>query len=221
MQIDADLITPAWLWATRLASLIVVVLAIRRLDWRVLVRHAPALHRFAACTVALLVLWSIRATVAQGPGLHVLGVTTVTLVLGPAAALIATLLAELVTGLAMDSQSALAASWLAGSVVPVAVTDGIRRLARRSLPRDPFSFIFGCGFFGAGAATAAAHLGAYLMVGAPDQIWPGAVPSPLGFMLLIAFPEAFINGCIITMLVVYCPQWLAGYDASYERGRRR
>jgi uncharacterized membrane protein len=221
MQIDAELLSPGWLWACRVAATIAVALAARRLDWKALLQDAPTLHRFAACTVGLLVLWSIRATVAQGPGLHILGVTTVTLVLGPASAMIATLIAEAVTGLTMKTESALAASWLAGSVLPVVATDGIRRLVRRMLPHDPFSFIFGCGFFGAAAATVAAHIGAYLMVGAPDQIWSGAVPSSLGFLLLVAFPEAFINGAIITMLVVYCPQWLAGYDPVYDRGRRR
>ncbi|MGD8978160.1 MAG: energy-coupling factor ABC transporter permease, partial [Gammaproteobacteria bacterium] len=164
MQIDAELLSPGWLWACRVAATIAVALAARRLDWKALLQDAPTLHRFAACTVGLLVLWSIRATVAQGPGLHILGVTTVTLVLGPASAMIATLIAEAVTGLTMKTESALAASWLAGSVLPVVATDGIRRLVRRMLPHDPFSFIFGCGFFGAAAATVAAHIGAYLMV---------------------------------------------------------
>lgn len=221
MQIDAELLPTGWLWASRIIALVILVLAARAMDWRGLQKDPSTLHRFAACTVALLVLWSIRATVAEGPGLHILGVTTVTLVLGPVATLIATAIAEGVTGLGMKTQGALAASWLAGSVLPVVATELVRRLVRRKLPPDPFSFIFGVGFFGAVAATAAAHLGAYLMVGAPDAVWSGAVPSWPSFFLLIAFPEAFINGCVITLLVVYCPQRMAGYDAIYRHDRRR
>ncbi len=221
MQIDAELLPAGWLWTSRIIALVCVVLAGRGMDWKGLLRDSSTLHRFAACTVALLVLWSIRATVAQGPGLHILGVTTVTLVLGPAAALISTLIAESVTGLGMKADSALAASWLAGSVLPIATTELVRRLVRRRLPPDPFSFIFGAGFFGAVAATATAHLGTFLMVGAPDAVWSGAVPSWLSFFLLIAFPEAFINGCVITMLVVCCPQRMVGYDAIYRHDRPR
>ena len=81
MQIGAEFLSPGWLWACRVAATIAVALAARRLDWKALLQDAPTLHRFAACTVGLLVLWSIRATVAEGPGLHILGVTTVTLVL--------------------------------------------------------------------------------------------------------------------------------------------
>lgn len=220
MQIDAESLSLAWLWACRLLALLVAARAALGVDWKGMLRDPSAVHRFAACVVAMMVLWSIQATVARGPGLHILGVTTVTLLLGPATALIATLLAETVTSLTSNSDNAVAASWLAGSVLPVLVTDGCRRVVRRYLPRDPFSFIFGCGFFGAALAAGMAHLGAFLMVGGPDQIWSGAVPSAAGFLLLIAFPEAFINGCLVTLLVVYCPQNMAGYDAGYERRRR-
>jgi uncharacterized membrane protein len=220
MQIDAESLSLVWLWTCRLLALLVAAGAAFSVDWRGMLRDPSAVHRFAACAVSMMVLWSIQATVAQGPGLHILGVTTVTLVLGPATALIATLVAEIVTSLTSGADHAIAASWLAGSVLPVLVTDGCRRVVRRWLPRDPFSFIFGCGFFAAALAASAAHLGAFLMVGGPDQIWSGAVPSAVGFLLLIAFPEAFINGCVVTLLIVYCPQRMVGYDADYERRRR-
>ncbi|MGB5210153.1 MAG: energy-coupling factor ABC transporter permease [Gammaproteobacteria bacterium] len=220
MQIDADSLSLTWLWVCRLLTLVVAVWAAAGADWQALRRDPSALHRFAACIVALLVLWSIRATVAEGPGLHILGVTTVTLLLGPAMALMATLVAEIATSLGSSSDNAIAASWLAGAVLPVLATDVCRRLVLRCLPRDPFSFIFGCGFFGAALAAAAAYLGAFLMIGAPDQIWSGAVPSSAAFFLLVAFPEAFINGCLITLLVVYCPGRIAGYSAEYERRHR-
>jgi len=52
-------------------------------------------------------------------------------------------------------------------------------------------------------------------------VWSGAVSSWLSFFLLIAFPEAFINGCVITMLAVYCPQRMVGYDSIYRHDRPR
>jgi len=53
------------------------------------------------------------------------------------------------------------------------------------------------------------------------QIDPGTMPTTwLGFVLLVAFPEAFINGCVVTLLVVYWPEHLRGYATGYETRRR-
>jgi uncharacterized membrane protein len=44
----------------------------------------------------------------------------------------------------------------------------------------------------------------------------GAVHSWGALLLLVGFPEAFINGAIVTLLVVYVPDRLAGYDTAYR-----
>lgn len=216
MQIDPGALPIAWLWVARVLALSVAAWAVWRLSWRSLAADAGETHRFAACAVALTVLWSVRAHVSDGPGLHILGVTTVTLLLGPARALAATLIAEAVTSLTANSPVAPAVSWLVGSVLPVLATEAVRHGVWRWLPRDPFSFIFGCGFLGAALAACVAHLASVLLLGAADTLWPGAVPSWLGFVMLVAFPEGFINGCVITVLVVYWPQHIRGYAAGYE-----
>jgi uncharacterized membrane protein len=50
--------------------------------------------------------------------------------------------------------------------------------------------------------------------------WSGelAVPDSLlelgGYMLLVMFPEAFINGTVITGLVVFAPDWVETFDSD-------
>ena len=132
----------------------------------------------------------------------------------------ATLVAQIATSLIAEPVSATAASWLVGSVLPVFVTEGTRRAVWRWLPPDPFAFIFGCAFLGAAISACVAHLSVVLLLGAPATLWPGAVPSWPGFVLLIAFPEAFINGCVVTLLLVYWPEHLRGYAPGYEPRRR-
>ncbi|UCC15034.1 MAG: hypothetical protein JSW21_03530, partial [Gammaproteobacteria bacterium] len=151
-----------------------------------------------------------------GPGLHVLGVTTVTLLTGLTPAFLITLLAQTVTSLLVGDVSGIAPSWVVSSLVPVLVTECWRRLVLRCLPADPFVFIFGSAFFGAAIAAASAHLLAMMLLGSPTEIWPGAGPAWPGFILLIAFPEAFINGTLITLLIVYCPDAVRGYASAYE-----
>jgi uncharacterized membrane protein len=111
-------------------------------------------------------------------------------------------------------------NWLLVSIVPIAVTEGWRRLVSRLLPRDPFAFIFGSAFFGAAAATVAVVLASAAMVSVSSPYGQAVESAPVGFMLLMAFPEAFINGAIVTMLVVFSPGWIAAYGTGYERRSR-
>jgi uncharacterized membrane protein len=40
------------------------------------------------------------------------------------------------------------------------------------------------------------------------------------FIIVMLFPEAFINGFLITVLVVYRPQWVASFsDKQYLDGK--
>ena len=43
---------------------------------------------------------------------------------------------------------------------------------------------------------------------------PSSVTEVLGYLLLVAFPEAFINGTAISALVVFCPDWLETFDTD-------
>jgi uncharacterized membrane protein len=88
--------------------------------------------------------------------------------------------------------------------------------ARFRLPRNPFVFIFVCGFFGAGAAALATWLaaaGLLAVTGQPLPSGPGA--SLWAFLPLVLFPEAFINGALASMFIVYRPEWVRLYDERF------
>lgn len=218
MQIASDNLPISVTAGTALAALTLATLAARRVSWRTLVQDPAVFHRWAICAVSLMVLWSIRTDVPVAPGLHVLGVTTVTLVLGVAPAALVTLLAQVVTSGTAGDLFAVPANWLASSVVPIACTEAWRRVVLRVLPADPFAFIFGSGFFGAALAAIVAYL-ATLSLGPSSMFGQDAVPSWSAFLLLVGFPEAFINGAIVTLLVVYIPDQMAGFHPAY-RARR-
>jgi len=218
MQIDSDNLSLIALTGTGLATLSLAAMAARRVHWRTLAQDPVAFHRWAICAVSLMVMWSIRTHVPVAPGLHVLGVTTVTLVLGVCPAALVTLLAQVVIGVIGGDIAGIPSNWLASSAIPIACTEGWRRLVLRWLPPDPFAFIFGSAFFGAALAAATAYL-VTMVLGPPAIFGDGAVTSRGAFLLLVGFPEAFINGAIVTLLVVYVPDQLAGYDPAY-RARR-
>jgi len=112
------------------------------------------------------------------------------------------------------------AAWLVCAAIPGAVTFGIAWAARFYLPRNPFVFIFVCGFFGAGLAVLATWLAGAALLALSGQPSPsGAGASLIAFLPLMLFPEAFINGALVSMLIVYRPEWLRLYDETfYARG---
>lgn len=220
VQIDSSTVGPMALYLISGVGFLAALAAVCLFPWRTLLREPRRVHVLAISAISLMVLWSIRAEVGGGLGLHLLGVTTVTLLAGPVRAALVTLLAQTVTSLLAHDPAGLMCNWMLVSVLPILVTEAWRRLVYRLLPKDPFAFIFGSAFFGAAAATAAVALAAVALVSVSSPYGQAIDASPLGFMLLMAFPEAFVNGAIVTMLVVFSPGWIAAYDPGYERRRR-
>jgi uncharacterized membrane protein len=191
---------------------------------RVIGGDSGRIHLLLGSAVSLAVLWLIRARLDPGLGLHVLGVTTVTMLLGWRLALVATALAEVAAlGLSVQgftSPGALAIGWLVSGVVPASVTYGIARLARFHLPRNLFVYLFVCCFFGSALAvggTWAAGLAALAVSGHPPPVAAG--DSLFAFLPLVLFPEAFINGALMTLLAVYRPDWVRLYDERWYLDR--
>ncbi len=170
----------------------------------------------------LVVLWSIQATVGAGFTFHLLGVTVVTLSMGPALALVGSALAVALLVLVR------AGMWVNGGVafltmaaLPVAVTWLVLRFAERRLPPNFFIYIFVGAFFGSALAYGAAGLaGAWVLAlgaGVPRELVFGEyVP----FLLYLAFGEATLTGMLATLGVAYRPRWVTTFDdARYLKGR--
>lgn len=220
MQIDSSNIGPAALYLLSGAGFVLAVLTARLFPWKGLAAEPRRLHVLALCAVSLMVLWSIRADVGGGLAIHMLGVTTVTLLAGPVRAALVTLIAQAVTSLLSGDPAGIMSNWVLVSVLPIGVTEAWRRLVYRLLPKDPFAFIFGSAFFGAGVATLAVVLVGAALVSVSTPYGQAVGSHPVGIMLLMAFPEAFVNGAVVTMLVVFSPGWLVAYGPDYERRRR-
>jgi uncharacterized membrane protein len=97
--------------------------------------------------------------------------------------------------------------------VPILVTRLALLASRRYLPPNPFIYIFICGFFGAAAAMLAATVANSMLLLGGDQVpFSQLQQSYLMIVPLMMFPEAFINGLIVTGLVVFKPAWISSFD---------
>jgi uncharacterized membrane protein len=109
--------------------------------------------------------------------------------------------------------AAFPANWLIMGVVPVAVSWSIYTLVDRKLPNHLFIYIFINAFFGAALAAIAVGLAATGFI-ALSGVYPldYLLEEYLPYFFLIAFSEAFITGMLITMMVIYKPEWVATFD---------
>jgi uncharacterized membrane protein len=175
---------------------------------------SEAVHVWYGAILGLIVLWSIKATIAFGFTFHLLAVPLFTLLAGPQFALLGTALVVLiVTALREGWWANYALNVLAMGAVPVLVTLGTLRLAERWLPRNFFVYVFVVAFFGSGVATVAAGL-----VASVAMVSGGAQPATvifdqyLPYLIYLGFGEATLTGMLTTLLVVYRPGWVTTFD---------
>jgi uncharacterized membrane protein len=222
LHIPSDLLPQALLWVSNILFVLCALLAIGFAPWKTLLNRQQSQHVFLGAVVILLTIWGIKAGISPGLGFHHLGATLFTLMFGWPLAIVGltvTMIASLL--LQAPDWSSLGINGLISIVIPIAASYGILKLSQKWLPDNFFIYIFVCAFFGAGAAIAVSRLSAISLLS-----WINAYPSEqlieesLQYLPLFMFPEAFVTGMLITIFVVYRPDWIATFDDErYIRGK--
>lgn len=200
-------------WAVYLPAL---AFAAWRAPWVELVSDFRRQHLVFGTMLALFLLWLVRRDFASGVSFHFIGMTAVTLLLDWPLAILVGLAAQ--TGLCLLGRQDWAAMGVNGVLlvlVPVTITELAAIYVERRQPRNLFVYIFFSGFFPAAlAAVCSILLGLGLL-------WvDGIFPMPpwledfIGYLWLVMFPEAFINGMVVTALVVFYPDWLETFNRT-------
>ena len=211
----------AWTTAGWVLAVTVVARAARVAPWRRFSASEPS-HVWYGGILFVLMLWSLQATVGDGFTFHLLGVAALTLVVGPALAIVGSALAVLLL-LAVHGGlwSSAGVAFVTMAAVPVSVTWLVLRFAESRLPPNFFVYVFVVTFFGAGLAYGIAGVAgaAVLALGAgrPAALVFGEYAP---YLVYLAFGEAMLTGMLLTLAVVYRPQWVATFDdARYLEGR--
>ena len=148
--------TSQWI-ITLLLFLVILVRAVRSIDWPAFRKDNALQHSFFGAAVVLGFVWQLRAGISPGLAIHIFGITVITLMLGWALAVLAGLLALVITVITgREPLIMFAANGLITVMVPAIVSHGIMLWERRRDFRNFFAYIFFCGFFGAGISVAAA-----------------------------------------------------------------
>ena len=209
MNIPPELTPPIVQLAAGGLFLAALVHAAVRAPWDLL-RANRLQHIFGASIPLLLPFWSMRAGVHPGLDIHLLGAMALVLVFGPRLALVAlTGVILALTAVGGYGWANLGVNGLVGAAIPVLVAARIQRLVWTWLPRHLFVYLFGNAFFGAMLTAAAAVCATALLLWSAGNYSLSFLAGEYLILLpLIMFMEGFVTGLILTMLVVYRPDWV-------------
>ncbi|WP_337056566.1 energy-coupling factor ABC transporter permease [Pseudomonas sp. USHLN015] len=200
-------------WAIYLPA---IAWAVWRAPWVELFSDTRRQHLLFGTVLALFLLWMVRRDFDSGVSYHFIGMTAVTLLLDWPLAVLGGVVAQLaLLALGRQDFAALGINGALLVLLPVLVTECCAIWVERFQPRNLFVYIFCCGFFPAALAALLCTL-----VGLGVLWLDGIFPMPpwledfVGYLWLVMFPEAFINGTAVTALVVFYPDWLETFNRS-------
>ncbi|MEM0953836.1 MAG: energy-coupling factor ABC transporter permease [Pseudomonadota bacterium] len=215
MSIDTSLI-PGWMHlASSLLLAVGMMIALRFAEWRALTAVPGRIHLLSLAVLFCLGLWSLSAPVGDSLQLHLLGMTSVTLLLGWRFAMLCGSLALLALLLLQgQTLSALPVSCLLTVVIPASVS----RFVLHLLPRQQnlFFYTLGGGFIGgmtSALCVAIATGGLLALAGHAELVQRAAESWPV--LVLVLFPEGFINGMLVTAGCVFFPDAVKTFDDHF------
>lgn len=214
-------------WATTIAALLALIEAARRARWGGCVFEHTV---WALASAVVLLGQRMGVSLDSGLQLQYLGSAFLALLVGYPRALLSMaavlLIAPVLEPPAVARAPEALQSWglrlLVCGVTPVWAMWTIVQACKRLLPRNLFVFLLGCGLFGLLVSyglqlLASATLYASLAPQPPGDFLEAFLP----YALLLASGEAWLEGMIVTVLVVYVPGSVSLFDESWYLRRQQ
>ena len=214
MLIESELLGTGTRVAAFVLSGAAVALAAISAPWRVWFEDRERQWVWLVSLGVLVGLWAMKAGFTPGLSLRFLLVTTLTLMHGWQLAVIGSALAlAVLTVVGLADWSSFGANLLCVAIVPAVVTVQVHQLVHARLPHNYFIYFFLTVFLGSALAynlAGLARVGLLAASGSLDEAHVG--PEYFAVLPLMSFGEAFVNGMVMAMMVVYRPQWVMSFD---------
>ena len=215
MNLPDTLLGEGWYWAAWVVWVPLFARSLFKAHWSRL-RDSEQLNVWLGMIVLLTVIWSLKAGVKPGLSMHLLGATVFTLSFGPHLAFVG--LSLVLLGISLNGANgflAYAINALLMAGVGVALSQAMYRIAVRFLPRHFFVYVFVNGFFAAALTVIGVGIAAtLLLMAAGVYAWDYLAAEYLPYFLLLGFSEAWLSGMVMTLFVVYRPNWVGTFDDS-------
>ena len=214
MNLSAEGLGLPWLVGSLLIWAGLLVWAFKTAPWYKVANDRSAQHVLLAAAVVVFLVWQFGASLGSGITFHFLLMTSLTLMFGPQFALIGMSLA--LFGVVLESGLGLLALGMNAvlmGVVPVFITWWMARWAYRRLDHNFFVFVFFNGFLSAAVGVVVSlGLAATVLFAAEVHSAETLKQSFIPFIPLMATPEGFLNGMLITAFILFKPQWVSSFN---------
>ena len=221
MEFSGELFPTSWLWSFAALYAWLLSRALRWADWKRLADNVQ-LNVFLGAVVCVSLMWTLRTEVQPGFAWHRSGMVALTLMFGWSLAIIAGSLALFAaTIFGLNDWAGLVPSALVFIVLPAGLTQLILGLARAYLPKHYFIYVFINAFLAGGVVSLiTAFVATGLLLFAEAYSLQNLSDSYLLFLPLMFFPEAVLNGWLISIMVGFKPHWVGSFrDEEYLHGK--
>ncbi len=220
MQLEASLLTPPVRLIVALASLGCIAIAAVRAPWRTWLDRSDRQHAWLGSLVLLMFVWSLRAGVTPGLTVQFLLISALTLMHGWALAVVGAGVVLLADALQHHNLADLPVNLLCSGIVPATVTWVVHRVVEARLPHNYFVYFFVTAFGGSFLAFVLAALAWLALLWASGAVPVAQVGDEYLLLPMLALAEAFLNGLLMAVAVVYTPGWVASFDDRRYLRRR-
>jgi uncharacterized membrane protein len=214
MLVEADLLGAGVRIVTAVLAAVTLSLAAISAPWRAWLDDRERQWAWLLSLALLVAIWSMKAGITPGLSVRFLLVTSLTLMHGWQLAVIG---AALVLGvLSFTGQAdwdAFGANLLCMAIVPALATAWLHEFVHARLPHNYFIYFFVTVFLGSAIAYNLAGLVRIALLALSGSLEAAhAGPEYFAILPLMSFGEAFVNGMLMAMLVVYRPKWVMSFD---------
>jgi uncharacterized membrane protein len=222
MLVEAGLLSTGVLLVADVSAAAIVLVAVISAPWRVWLEDRERQWVWLSSLGLLLGIWSMKAGFTPGLSVRFLLVTALTLMNGWQLAVIGAALVLLVLGLVGQADwVSFAANLLCMGIVPALFSAWLHELVHAKLRHNYFIYFFVTVFAGSALAFNIAglvRLGLLVASGSLEAAHVG--PEYLAMLPFMSFGEAFANGIVMAMAVVYRPKWVMSFDDRLYLARR-
>ena len=105
------------------------------------------------------------------------------------------------------------AVFLLSVALPIVVVLAVLRITQSHLPDNFFVYVLAVAFAGSALSLAAAGLGSAAVIAGSGAMSAATIFGDFApYLLYLAFAEGTMTGMLVTLAVVYRPDWLATFD---------
>ncbi|WP_110427191.1 energy-coupling factor ABC transporter permease [Glaciecola sp. KUL10] len=196
---------------------LILLLVLRNTAFSTLVADKHFQHRlFGACAI-IFILWVLRVGIVEGLYVHFLWLTALSLIFGFRWAIIGGSFVLLgATAVGFYSANQIGINGLFGVVFPICLSYFILSISFHKMSKHIFVYIFICAFLAGGVCIALKMVaqGVYYYFDIGYE-WDDVYNNFLKIIPLVVFPEALFNGMIMTLLIIYKPNWVYTYHDKF------